>query len=168
MSDIWSQVATALTPAVDEVLWTIRTSPEFVAMGSEIERALAAYFVTSARLQPFPMYLGHEFKITSGHGIFLTPQYEVGPYRVDFVLGSTQHIADLRKHIVIECDGHQFHEKTKEQAARDKKRDRTLTTTFGAVLHFTGSEIYRDVAGCWSESLRALAKVAFPDKAATE
>ena len=50
--------------------------------------------------------------------------------------------------IGVECDGHDFHEKTKEQAARDKKRDRDLQALGYRVLRFSGSEIYRDVNAC--------------------
>lgn len=46
--------------------------------------------------------------------------------------------------IVIECDGHDFHEKTKEQAARDKRRDREMTLSGYKVLRYTGSEIVSD------------------------
>jgi len=46
--------------------------------------------------------------------------------------------------IVIEADGHDFHEKTKVQAKRDKGRDRDLALEGYTVLHFTGSEIWND------------------------
>ncbi len=48
--------------------------------------------------------------------------------------------------IHIEADGHEYHEKTKGQAQRDKSRDRILMSQEDTkVLHYTGSEIYRDV-----------------------
>lgn len=50
--------------------------------------------------------------------------------------------------ICVECDGHDFHERTKEQAARDKSRDRELTMAGWQVLRFTGSEIWKDAATC--------------------
>ena len=46
--------------------------------------------------------------------------------------------------IAVECDGHEFHEKTKQQAARDKARDRD---------RFTGSEIWKDPGACADEVL---------------
>jgi hypothetical protein len=51
----------------------------------------------------------------------------------------------------VEVDGHDFHERTKEQARRDRSRDRCLTRAGWRVLRFTGSEIVRDVGRCWSE-----------------
>lgn len=47
-------------------------------------------------------------------------------------------------YVAIECDGHDFHEKTKEQAARDKQRDRDLQSIGWAVARFTGSEIFKN------------------------
>lgn len=85
---------------------------------------------------------------------FLVPQFKATQtdHRVDFLLGWAsrpfEHTA-----IVIECDGHAFHERTKEQAARDKARDRDLSSEFARVLRFTGSEIYRNPCGCAVEAM---------------
>lgn len=46
--------------------------------------------------------------------------------------------------LVVEVDGHDYHEKTKEQARHDKQRDRAMMKTGVYILRFTGSEIYRD------------------------
>ena len=51
----------------------------------------------------------------------------------------------------IECDGHDFHEKTKEQARKDKQRERALMADGYTVIRFTGSEIYQDPYGCAEE-----------------
>ena len=51
----------------------------------------------------------------------------------------------------IECDGHEYHERTKEQAQRDRSRDRMIQRDGLPVLRFTGSEIYRDPCGCAQE-----------------
>jgi very-short-patch-repair endonuclease len=72
------------------------------------------------------------------------PQHHIGKYRVDFLVEEYDFYG--RKSLgqfVIECDGHDFHEKTKEQAAKDKKRDRELQSLGLKVFHFTGSEIWR-------------------------
>lgn len=46
--------------------------------------------------------------------------------------------------IAVELDGHAFHERTKEQAARDKKRDRALLSKGWTVVRYTGSEVVKD------------------------
>jgi hypothetical protein len=47
--------------------------------------------------------------------------------------------------LIVEIDGHNFHEKTKEQAQNDKSRDRVLKKYGYEVIHYTGSEVYQDV-----------------------
>ena len=44
---------------------------------------------------------------------------------------------------MVECDGHDFHERTKQQAANDRSRDRDLISNGYTVLRYTGSELYR-------------------------
>jgi len=53
--------------------------------------------------------------------------------------------------VAIELDGHDFHERTKEQAAKDKSRDRDLQAAGWRVLRFTGSEVWRDPKRCVRE-----------------
>lgn len=76
--------------------------------------------------------------------ITITTQAQIGSYRVDFLVVN---LTTDRK-VVVECDGHEFHERTKEQAAHDRKRDRELQADGYLVLRYTGSEIWRDPVGC--------------------
>lgn len=46
-----------------------------------------------------------------------------------------------RKHLVVEIDGHNYHERTQEQARRDRSRDRFLTVSGTPFLRYTGREI---------------------------
>lgn len=62
--------------------------------------------------------------------------------RVDFLI-KVKHSGE-EINIVVECDGHDFHEKTKEQAQKDKSRDRFLVSEGYYVFRFTGSEIYKN------------------------
>jgi very-short-patch-repair endonuclease len=62
-------------------------------------------------------------------------------YRVDFLIHMIDQKTKQELNIIIECDGHDFHEKTKEQAQKDKQRDRDCTTAGYIVLRYTGSEI---------------------------
>lgn len=78
------------------------------------------------------------------------PQVRIGRYRVDFLIFATDP-PDRNAALVVECDGHDFHERTKDQAARDRQRDRTLTSIGIPFMRFTGSEIYRDSFGCMRE-----------------
>lgn len=69
-------------------------------------------------------------------------QWPVLDYVADFVL-----LTDVAK-IVIECDGHDFHERTKEQARHDRSRDRAMTEAGWLVMRFTGSEIWSNPFAC--------------------
>ena len=84
--------------------------------------------------------------------VCLIPQCRVGTYRVDFMFS----IISNRKvrGLVVECDGHEFHERTKEQARRDKRRDREMLGMDLPVMRFTGSEIWADVRAALSKSSR--------------
>lgn len=84
---------------------------------------------------------------------YVTPQASIGRYAVDFLVWFAD--GDEVTGVAIECDGHAFHEKTKEQAAADKRRDREILAAGFPVVRFTGSEIYRDAAGC-VEQVRGL------------
>ena len=80
----------------------------------------------------------------------LYPQYEIRDdlnkikYRIDFALLYPRCDGNEDKiKVAIECDGHEFHERTKEQAKRDKEKDRFLQSKGWLVARFTGSEIYK-------------------------
>lgn len=79
--------------------------------------------------------------------ITISCQQEIGKFRVDFLF--TRY--DLK--CVVECDGHDFHERTKEQAAKDRSRDRWLTAQGYSVLRFTGSEIWANPFACADQLL---------------
>ena len=74
--------------------------------------------------------------------IKLECQKKIGKYTVDFYLLYMSDTGPVE--FIIECDGHNFHEKTKEQAKHDKKRDRFFTSNGYIVLRYTGSEIVGD------------------------
>lgn len=128
-------------------------SKPFQKMGSEIERAFAASFLIGTQLSGHDTRLGMPEKPFKGW--FLAPQFEIGKYRVDFLFGRGDRLG-AGDCVAVECDGHDFHEKTRDQAARDKARDRYLNLHVKAVLRFTGREIYRDAGACVVEALHVL------------
>ena len=80
----------------------------------------------------------------------IQPQEQIGKYRADFVITFTPDERFIRK-IVIECDGHDYHDRTKEQAERDKSRDRAISAAGMPVFRFTGRELQRDPHACVEE-----------------
>jgi very-short-patch-repair endonuclease len=78
-------------------------------------------------------------------------QYKVNGYRADFLL-----VSNTGQSVLIECDGHDFHERTKEQAARDRKKDRDLQAAGYVVLRYTGSELWNDPMKCAGDAVAKL------------
>lgn len=154
MSNIMDRVTEALTLDAARAVDAIWGTPEFRAMGSEIERAMAAHMVIGPRISgAFTCHLGYPGDNVPG--VFLSPQHPIGKYRVDFLFGFGDR-RELRDCVAIECDGFDFHDRTPEMAARDKARDRELNQHVLAVVRFTGREIYRDVGQCWIDAGKIL------------
>lgn len=123
-----------------------------------------------------------KFDVIQSHpdtGLFITPQAQIKDNRVDFVLthfGMWPNFDEkvvvedgtvipgtnfVRIRAVVECDGHEYHEKTREQAVRDKSRDRLLTKKGFRVFRLTGSEIWRVPIECAYEIADALYDLAW-------
>lgn len=83
-------------------------------------------------------------------------------YRLDFAYRA-MHVRSgsllAEAYIDVECDGHDFHERTKEQAERDKERDRDLQGLGYRIARFTGSEIARDPAECMNKLHRMIGQL---------
>lgn len=78
-------------------------------------------------------------------------------YRVDFSI-PVLYKNESEHHFIIECDGHDFHEKTKQQAQRDRQRERNLIAAGYTVIRFTGSEIYNSPYKCAKEIIQIIIK----------
>jgi very-short-patch-repair endonuclease len=96
--------------------------------------------------------------------VSICQQHVVGKFRVDFLItGYEFHFgSDATRpgvcrtgDVIVECDGHEFHEKTKEQARKDRSRDRELQRSGFKVFRFTGSEVFGDPFACAKEAFEA-------------
>lgn len=155
MSDIWDNVANGLLADVNSMLSGLRDSEFFKGMGSEIERAFAAALIGGGHISGYPWFWGMPTNGAKDFA-FIAPQVQVGQYRVDFVIGHCVDFDKPSRCIVVECDGHQFHQKTKDQVERDRARDRFLSTQYGRVIRFSGSELFRDPSRCAFEAAQVL------------
>jgi hypothetical protein len=124
---------------------------------SPIERIFAAWWYA---LRDSKQRSGKDF-------IELHPQYEIQCgakiYRVDFLLTETAYCTptDYRKYaesigcpypkVAFELDGHDFHERTKEQVTLRDKRDRDLQVAGYKVFHISGSALWQDPEGVVDE-----------------
>ena len=120
------------------------------AVESHIESEFLSAFCTCA------FENGYECqKRPAGAGVIgVIPQFLIDRYRADFRI--SYEFYGTVAHWVVECDGHAFHERTKEQAKRDRRRDRELQALDYRVLRFTGSEINADPNGCAMEVLNQI------------
>lgn len=71
-------------------------------------------------------------------------------YRVDFLI-TVEYKNQEIKGFVIECDGHEFHQKTKEQVEKDNERTRNLQKAGFEVIRFSGTEIWHRGYRCACE-----------------
>lgn len=79
--------------------------------------------------------------------LVVCPQAEIERYRADFLF-QIKDESGKYQNLVVEVDGHDFHERTKSQAAHDKSRDRWMTSNGYQVMRFTGSEIWANPLQC--------------------
>lgn len=97
-----------------------------------------------------PQDVMEHFSDSKQTNILIVPQYKWKSYRID--LAWIDQCVD--KMFFIECDGHDFHERTKEQAARDRSRDRECQENGIPIIRFTGSEIWADPVDCAEQVMR--------------
>lgn len=98
--------------------------------------------------------------------IQLCPQKKIGNFRVDFEVDIFGHfvnheypftceqLEEISKNctkIAIELDGHDWHEKTKEQVEKDKKRERFIVSSGYRIFRFSGREVFKDPLSCVDE-----------------
>ncbi len=93
----------------------------------------------------------------SYNSLLIIPQFRMDGRKADFLISSLAtrcpgpkivFIKPYLRYLLVECDGHDFHEKTKEQAALDKGKDRQASIDGYSTFRFTGSEIWKDPIGC--------------------
>lgn len=83
--------------------------------------------------------------------LVIVPQFVWQEYRIDFAIFDSERLDSPL--VFIECDGHSFHERTPEQAERDRRRDREIQLAGIPITRFTGREIYRDPFRCVEETI---------------
>jgi len=88
--------------------------------------------------------------------IYVYRSVDILTYRADFLLELGA------RRLIIECDGHDFHDRTKQQAAYDRSRDRELLQIGIPTVRFTGSEITHSPERCADDAYRCL--LALPDE----
>ena len=83
-------------------------------------------------------------------GVFIFPQLDIETaqhkYYVDFYI--VMESLNNSVGVVVECDGHEFHQKTKEQVTHDNEREYEIKKVGYDILRFSGSQIYNAPFKC--------------------
>ena len=114
-------------------------------------------FNTNGCKSPIEQILYMAMKLTCGcHYFDFEPQKEIiadsgKKYYADFAIYSTDESSYYDIVLLVECDGHEYHEKTKAQVRRDNEREYDLRMSGYDILHFSGSQIYADPFKCANE-----------------
>jgi very-short-patch-repair endonuclease len=128
---------------------------------SPIERMMVIGLVGFAMVVPRYTFAGSKSECGDSDSwptMHVDTQVPLGRFRVDILVRVTLAGKELGT-VVVECDGHDFHERTKAQAERDRSRDREMTLAGHTVLRFTGSEIHRDLPRCAADVHEACWKI---------
>jgi very-short-patch-repair endonuclease len=95
-------------------------------------------------INPDPL-INDDYELDSAKGFYIHQQAMISKYRVDFLIFQIGWApSKMFTPVIVELDGHAFHDKNKEQRAYEKARDRALVRDGYKVLHFTGSEVNAD------------------------
>lgn len=113
---------------------------------SKIEKDMAQAIICCAALNGGvpPVVIRPNASLIASTPLIVAPQRRIGDFRADLAIVRP---ASGRR-LVVECDGHEFHEKGPLQAANDKARDRYFLTRGWPVMRFTGAEITRQLDLC--------------------
>jgi very-short-patch-repair endonuclease len=115
---------------------------------SHIEVELLCALLTELDGLPVLIRPGRKLKwpeaIEMAPRLIVAPQHWIGKARVDVAVCWT----GSAKKVVVECDGHDFHERTKEQVSTDNERDRAVQARGWLVSRFTGSDIFNHPFAC--------------------
>jgi very-short-patch-repair endonuclease len=95
------------------------------------------------------VYSEHEYRQAlaeqriNGGSFVLVPQWSVNQVGLVDLAVFIPGLDHRRPIVVVECDGHQFHERTPEQASKDRRRIRILHRLGIPVYPFTGTDVVR-------------------------
>lgn len=113
--------------------------------GSPLEDLLVCAFHALAESQYVMANPGPDSPEELLPGLYVTPQFVIKSYRVDFLVECIKPGGDMATQgVIVELDGHAFHDKDKKQRAYEKARDRDIVRAGFKLLHYTGSEVVKD------------------------
>jgi very-short-patch-repair endonuclease len=140
---------------------------ELDRFSSPIERsfALGLMWVLSPRYVPglirwdFSLSNHETIPDPSRGGPTVWAQAPINKYRIDFLL-RVRFDDSCSFLFAVECDGHEFHNRTKKQIERDRERDNALLALDIPTFRLPGSLIYRSPIDCAVETVEQIQALA--------
>ena len=131
-------------------------------------------YLSSANINsPIEIIFLVAFYIYTKGSIYINPQerIEIGNkvYYADFSISFDYFVNNSFNEdfkLVIECDGYEFHQKTKEQVDNDNQREYDLKMQGYNVLRFSGREIFKYPMQCIEKLIDYLRLKAYPENKA--
>lgn len=117
--------------------------PHFISSPDDCQSPIEQTFYSA-------LVMAHSL-LDTGFNLYVNPQEKILNYRVDFCVKLMSGHEGIESTVLVECDGHDFHEKNKTQASRDKQKDRDLQREGFSVFRFTGSDIWNNPFKCAEE-----------------
>lgn len=133
--------------------WMDTTKTDIIR--KEVESPLERLFLVEWHYQKFQYEDLKDF--------FITTQYYIGNYRVDFVIykatfdewrnggAYTYPEKHKDKSLIIELDSFLWHGSDPEQFTKEKERERKLQKEGWKIIRFSGREIHRNIEKCINE-----------------
>ena len=114
---------------------------------------LALLGMVQCQVIPFELKLGLD-PSRDHTALSFSPQHDIDGWLVDYLFEVVSNDGKRRMRLIVECDGHDYHERTKEQAKRDRARDRMLQEKGYTIYRFTGSELFNGAFECATQVVR--------------
>lgn len=166
LESVMKQVEAAVQHALRDIEGQMRgvidfccdyTDTERRPIESPLEAVFLAWFMCMARTYPGSLF-SPSLNLLPQHTLQLGDKRFRLDFRVTVDREADSSLAEKTRValplIAVELDGHDFHERTKEQVAARNERDRLLTAAGWTVFHYSGSELYRDPSRCVEEVIR--------------
>lgn len=159
MPDCFPAVINAIVPQLGQMVSELKQAETYCGSPIEVQLLRAMFISWYDRISGFVLQLrvndvllldANKDAPANIPRLVVSIQHRIAPYTADFAL-SVNYSHKASGLVVVECDGHEFHHATKEQADHDSKRDRYMTKMGIRVMRFTGSQIYQDAKGCVKE-----------------
>lgn len=148
-------VAASLVPHVQDII-----QDEMSRIEDDVESPIELMFGAAMLFRWEETLLVGLHNVLSKPAFKLVPQYEITlgakSYRADF---GFEWFESGKLALAVECDGFEFHERTKEQAENDREKDRAFQDAGIPLYRFPGSMIWRDAAACAEQVGNALSRI---------